>query len=89
MPEMIRRNRQEELTGFQEGGPYHPSYDLQADFVMVYGIRGDVQERIRSWKEKGYVVHLMTGVSWGSYQNYLNGLVDGRQHWDEAQKNRS
>ncbi|MCK9861725.1 hypothetical protein [Paenibacillus sp. ATY16] len=85
---MIRKNRQEELTGFQEGGPYHPSYDLQTDFVMVYGIHGDFQERIRTWKEKGYVVHLMTGVSWGGYQDYLNGKVDGRQHWDEAQKNR-
>ncbi|ACT03262.1 hypothetical protein [Paenibacillus sp. JDR-2] len=85
---MIRKNRQEELTGFQEGGPYHPSYDLQTDFVMVYGIHGDFQERIRTWKEKGYVVHLMTGVSWGGYQDYLNGKVDGRPHWDEAQKNR-
>ncbi|GMK48951.1 hypothetical protein PghCCS26_60810 [Paenibacillus glycanilyticus] len=85
---MIRKNRQEELTGFQEGGPYHPSYDLQTDFVMVYGIQGDFQERIRTWKEKGYVVHLMTGVSWGGYQDYLNGKVDGRTHWDEAQKNR-
>jgi hypothetical protein len=85
---MIRRNRQEELTGFQEGGPYHPSYDLQTDFVMVYGIHGDFQERIRTWKEKGYVVHLMTGVSWGGYQDYLNGKIDGRPHWDEAQKNR-
>ncbi|SFE20687.1 hypothetical protein SAMN05216378_2715 [Paenibacillus catalpae] len=85
---MIRRIRQEELTGFQEGGPYHPSYDLQTDFVMVYGIHGDFQERIRTWKEKGYVVHLMTGVSWGGYQDYLNGKIDGRPHWDEAQKNR-
>ncbi|MCM3631165.1 hypothetical protein M3194_28020 [Paenibacillus glycanilyticus] len=85
---MIRRNRQEELTGFQEGGPYHPSYDLQTDFVMMYGIHGNLEERIGAWKEKGYVVHLMTGVSWGGYQDYLNGKIDGRSHWDEAQKNR-
>ncbi|MGO4107913.1 hypothetical protein [Paenibacillus sp. YAF4_2] len=85
---MIRRDRREELTGFQEGGSYDPSYDLQTDFVMVYGIHGDFQERIRAWKEKGYVVHLMTGVSWGGYQDYLNGKIDGRTHWDEAQKNR-
>ncbi|RAP73789.1 hypothetical protein [Paenibacillus montanisoli] len=85
---LLARKRERELTGFQEGGPYHPSYDLQTDFVMVYGIGKNMQERIRGWKEKGYVVHLMTGVSWGGYQHYLNGEVDGRQHWDEAQKNR-
>ncbi|WP_338044925.1 hypothetical protein [Paenibacillus lignilyticus] len=85
---LISRDRSNEVTGFQEGGPYHPSYDLQTDFVMVYGIRGDLKERIRAWKDKSYVVHLMTGVSWGGYQHYLNGEVDGRTHWDEAQKNR-
>lgn len=27
----------------------------------------------------------MTGVSWGGYQEYLNGSLDGLSHWDEAQ----
>ncbi|HEY0828102.1 MAG TPA: hypothetical protein VGE40_08405 [Bacilli bacterium] len=45
-------------------------------------------ERIREFKERGYIVHLMTGVSWGQYQEYLNGEVDGRNHWDEAQRNK-
>ncbi|UVI27584.1 hypothetical protein [Paenibacillus spongiae] len=83
------RNRSEERTGFQESGPYHPSYDLQTDFVMVYGINDRMPERIRQWREHGYVVHLMTGVAWGQYQNYLNGEVDGRSHWDEAQTDRN
>lgn len=83
---MKRRSRAEELTGFQEGGAYKETYDLQTDFVMVYGINASMPERIRQWKERGYRVHLMTGVSWGGYQDYLDGKFDGRSHWDEAQR---
>ncbi|WEH11932.1 hypothetical protein [Alicyclobacillus fastidiosus] len=84
---MTARTRSEERTGFQELSPYHPTYDLQADFVMVYGIDETMPDRIKQWRDKGYIVHLMTGVSWGEYQDYLNGKVDGRGHWDEAQRN--
>ncbi|WP_098744563.1 hypothetical protein [Paenibacillus sp. EZ-K15] len=82
------RDRREERTGFQESAPYHPDYDLQTDFVMVYGIDETMPERIQKWKEKGYIVHLMTGVAWGTYNNYLDGEVDGLSHWDEAQTDR-
>ncbi|WP_299092495.1 DUF5127 domain-containing protein [uncultured Metabacillus sp.] len=85
---MINRDRSEERIGFQESSPYKPTYDLQTDFVMVYGIDRTMPERIKAWKEKGYVVHLMTGVAWGEYQDYLYGKIDGRNHWDEAQKNK-
>ncbi len=81
-------DRWEERTGFQERVAYHPSIDLRTDFVMVYGIDDSMPERIKEWQECGYVVHLMTGVAWGEYQDYLYGQVDGRNHWDEAQKNR-
>ncbi|TLS52465.1 hypothetical protein FE782_10905 [Paenibacillus antri] len=84
----MNRSRTEERTGFQIGAPYGPTYDLQTDFVMVYGVGPDMPDRIRQWADRGYEVHLMTGVSWGSYQDYLNGKVDGREHWDEAQMNR-
>ncbi|WP_068783445.1 hypothetical protein [Paenibacillus phocaensis] len=83
---MTGRARAEERTGFQEGSRFGASYDLQADFVMVYGIGESMPQRIREWAEQGYRVHLMTGVSWGGYQDYLNGKTDGRSHWDEAQK---
>lgn len=85
----MAKDRREEKTGFQESAPYRAAYDLQTDFVMVYGIDATMPERIRQWKEKGYVVHLMTGVAWGKYQNYLNGKTDGRDHWDEAQTDRN
>ncbi|QAY65259.1 hypothetical protein [Paenibacillus protaetiae] len=81
----MNSNREQERTGFQEGSGYGEKYDLQTDFVMVYGIGPSMPERIRQWAERGYRVHLMTGVSWGGYQDYLNGQFDGREHWDEAQ----
>ncbi|AZN43282.1 hypothetical protein [Paenibacillus albus] len=78
-----------EWTGFQESRPYGPKYDLRTDFVMVYGISKDLPSRIEGWKKAGYTIHLMTGVSWGEYQDYLFGRFDGRDHWDEAQKDRA
>ncbi|REE85276.1 hypothetical protein A8990_1125 [Paenibacillus taihuensis] len=78
-----------EWTGFQESRPYGPKYDLRTDFVMVYGISKDLEGRIEGWKKAGYTIHLMTGVSWGEYQDYLYGKFDGRDHWDEAQKDRA
>ncbi|MFB9279788.1 hypothetical protein [Cohnella cellulosilytica] len=85
----MSRSRTEERTGFQESGPYHADYDLQTDFVMVYGIDATMEERIGQWREKGYVVHLMTGIAWGTYNDYLDGKTDGREHWDEAQTDRN
>jgi hypothetical protein len=77
-----------EWTGFQESRPYGPKYDLRTDFVMVYGISKDLPKRIEGWKQAGYTIHLMTGVSWGEYQDYLFGRFDGHEHWDEAQTDR-
>ena len=82
------RNRTEELTGYQAGEPFRPSVDFGCDFVMVYGIDDSMPERIRKYREAGYVIHLMTGIAWGEYQDYLDGKRDGRKHWDEGQVER-
>lgn len=82
------REKTEELTGYQAGGRFRPSVDLDCDFVMVYGIDDTMPERIREYRERGYVVHLMTGIAWGEYQDYLDGKWDGRKHWDEGQVQR-
>ena len=82
------RERTEELTGYQESAPFHNKIDLGCDFVMVYGINDSLEERIAKYKNKGYVIHLMTGISWGDYKDYLYGKWDGRSHWDEAQVDR-
>ncbi|GAA3096365.1 hypothetical protein [Kribbella aluminosa] len=74
-----------EATGFQEQAAYDESIDLRTDFVMVYGLNDTTAERIGRWREAGYRVHLMTGISWGTYQDYLDGRWDGAEHWDDAQ----
>ncbi len=77
--------RENETTGFQEQAPYDESIDLRTDFVMVYGMNDTTVERIARWREAGYRVHLMTGVSWGNYQDYLGGEWDGAEHWGDSQ----
>ena len=83
------RSRREERTGYQERRELIPSIDFQCDFVMVYGTDAAMPKRVRQFAEAGYTVHLMTGISWGAYQDYLNGDWDGAPHWDEAQTDRS
>jgi hypothetical protein len=83
----IRKNT-EELTGYQEHAPLQPSIDLMCDFVMVYGTDDTMPARVKQFVDAGYVVHLMTGIAWGQYQDYLDGKWDGRKHWDEGQKER-
>lgn len=82
---MREYDRHEERTGVQESSPFSKEFDVQSDFVMVYGLN-DLKKRIAPWKKAGYVIHLMTGVSWGDYQDYLFGKFDGINHRDEGQK---
>jgi hypothetical protein len=77
--------REREATGFQEQAAYAETIDLRTDFVMVYGLNDTTEERIARWREAGYRVHLMTGISWGTYQDYLDGRWDGDDHWADAQ----
>ncbi|NLZ37494.1 MAG: hypothetical protein GX897_08505 [Clostridiales bacterium] len=81
-------DRKLEKTGYQESAPYSGRIDLGCDFVMVYGIDNDMPERVKEYKKRGYVVHLMTGIAWGHYQDYLFGRWDGRSHLDEGQVQR-
>lgn len=83
------RKCEELLTGYQESKDWSPEIDMQVDFVMVYGIDSGMPERIRAYREKGYVVHVMAGSAWGPYQDFLNGEWDGRSHWDESQTDRN
>lgn len=77
-----------ERTCFQTGRAYSDRLDLRADVAIVYGIGKDMPERVESWRKRGYRVHLMTGVAWGEYQDYLYGRFDGLSHEDEAQTRR-
>ncbi|MFD1465361.1 hypothetical protein ACFQ4L_04545 [Lapidilactobacillus mulanensis] len=53
--------------------------------MMVYGNDPTLYDRIGEYRKQGYRVHLMTGMAWGNYQDYLYGKWDGRSHWSEAQ----
>lgn len=84
---MKQYERREERTGVQEAHIYTPKTDIGCDFVMVYGLH-NLKERIKQWKSRGYIIHLMTGVAWGEYQDYLYGKFDGIDHHDEGQMER-
>jgi hypothetical protein len=77
-----------ERTSFQTAQPWSPLGNLRSDVAMVYGIGKTLPERVKSWRDRGYRVHLMTGVSWGEYQDYLYGRFDGINHEDNAQTDR-
>ncbi len=77
-----------ERTSFQSGSPWSPGVQIRSDVVMCYGVGPDIAGRIAGWKSQGYIAHVMTGVSWGQYQDYLYGRFDGINHVDEAQTDR-
>ncbi|MBO4547911.1 MAG: hypothetical protein J5758_01720 [Abditibacteriota bacterium] len=81
-------DQKNETTTFQEASPYSDRIDIKTDAVMVYGI-GGCEERLAKWKERGYITHLMTGVAWGDYQDFLFGQWDGVNHEDAGQKDRN
>ncbi len=81
-------DQKNEATTFQEASPYSDKIDIKTDAVMVYGI-GGCEERLAKWKERGYITHLMTGVAWGEYQDFLFGKWDGVNHEDAGQKDRN
>ena len=83
------RNKTEERTGYQNGGELTPEIDNRCDFVMVYRLNETTAQRIKAYKDAGYVVQFMTGISWGNYVDYLYGRYDGTNHWDEAQTDRN
>ncbi len=77
-----------ERTCFQTSKPWSPQGNLRSDVALVYGIDKSLPERVATWKNRGYRVHLMTGVAWGEYQDYLYGRFDGQNHEDNAQTDR-
>jgi len=77
-----------ERTCFQTGKAWSPQGNLRSDVAIVYGIDTNLPARIETWRDHGYRIHVMTGVAWGEYQDYLYGRFDGINHEDEAQTDR-
>lgn len=78
-------NQSLERTCFQTGKAWTEQGNLRSDVVLVYGIDTNLSARVQTWRDHGYRIHVMTGVSWGHYQDYLYGRFDGINHEDEAQ----
>jgi hypothetical protein len=78
-----------ERTCFQTNARWDPTLQLRSDVAICYGVGLGLPERLAGWKAQGYIPHVMTGVSWGQYQDYLYGRFDGVNHVDEAQTDRS
>ena len=79
----------QERTCFQTDRAWNPYNNLRSDVVLAYGIDKGLPERIGTWRDRGYRIHVMTGVSWGQYQDYLYGRFDGVNHEDNAQTDRN
>lgn len=77
-----------ERTCFQTAQAWNSNGNLRSDVAIVYGIDPGLPQRIQTWREHGYRIHVMTGASWGNYQDYLYGRFDGVNHEDEAQTER-
>lgn len=74
---------------FQTAEGWSPRVNVEAGTVMVYSINDDLPARIKSWRDHGYRVTVMTGVAWGRYADYLHGDFDGKEHWNETQEEKS
>lgn len=74
-------------TTFQTSVGWRPTLDTRADVAIVYSTISpeSLQERLQSWRDRGYETHYMTGIAWGAYQDYFTGKWDGRWHLDEGQ----
>ena len=86
------QNPPDEKTVFQTSNPWKPVTDVRADVAIVYSVKDHhrkgsltFEERVQTWRDRGYTTHFMTGIAWGEYQDYFTGKWDGKMHLDEGQ----
>ncbi|TSJ43703.1 hypothetical protein FO440_05805 [Mucilaginibacter corticis] len=76
-------------TAFQTGSPWIPQIDVRSDMAIVYGTNDHpnmtFEQRVQSWRDHGYQTAFMTGIAWGSYDDFFLGKWDGVNHLDLAQ----
>ena len=82
---VIENSHKREKTAFQTSNPWKPVTDVRADVAIVYGVNASFEERVKSWRDRGYTVQFMTGIAWGGYQDYFTGKWDGKNHLGEGQ----
>ncbi len=81
-------NQPEDRLSFQTNAFWSARLNLESHVAIVYGIDKTLPARIESWREHGYGIQVMTGVSWGAYKDYLEGRFDGIVHDEEGQTTR-
>jgi hypothetical protein len=91
-PQKDGENKSREKTAFQTSNPWKPVTDVRADVAIVYSVKDHhgkanmtFEERVQTWRDRGYTTHFMTGIAWGEYQDYFTGKWDGKWHLDEGQ----
>lgn len=72
-------------TAFQTSSPWIPQIDVRSDMAIVYGVydtKGGItfEQRVQSWRDRGYRAAFMTGIAWGQYFDYFLGKWDGKNH---------
>lgn len=86
--------KQKEKTVFQTSQPWKPAIDNRGDVAIIYGVGGNpsdnsekisFEQRVKSWRDRGYTTQFMTGIAWGEYKDYFTGEWDGVPHLDEGQ----
>ena len=94
----VQREAGNVQTTFQTAAQWRPTIDVRADAVMVYGVNGNptdkageipFEKRLKSWRDRGYATHYMTGIAWGQYKDYFTGEWDEKPHLDEGQIGRA
>ena len=77
-------NEPRQKTAFQTSIGWIPQIDVRSDVAIVYGTNDSKNEtfeqRVKSWRDRGYQTAFMTGIAWGSYFDYFLGKWDGKNH---------
>jgi hypothetical protein len=72
-----------DYTCFQTAAPWDQAIDIGSDVAIVYGVNASFPDRVRQWRNRGYTVSMMTGISWGGYDDYY--MTDEGLRKDEIQ----
>ena len=74
----------QQKTAFQTSSPWMPEIDVRSDIAIVYGVNDHngmtFEQRVQTWRDHGYQTQFMTGIAWGSYEDYFLGKWDGINH---------
>ena len=91
--QLVSAQTNPEKTAFQTGSAWRPEIDVRSDIAIIYGANDrkniTFEDRVKSWRNRGYQTDFMTGIAWGDYGNYFLGKWDGRNHMNigQIQKN--